>query len=234
MSLNGGLMKSLICPIEDIEADSHLYGGKASALSKFVAEGFNVPSALAVSRLAYDAYLDATGLRGRIMVELSRKPFADMRWEEMWDASLRIRNMFAQTALPDEPDELRETLAAEIQPWLSDPVVVRSSALGEDAAHRSYAGLHDSFIGVDGLGAVIRHIKLVWASLWSDAALLYRRDMHLDVESSAMAVVIQEFIPGDVSGVVFCRDPMDASRQVVEAVYGLNKGLVDGDVEPDR
>jgi hypothetical protein len=32
--------------------------------------------------------------------ELGRKSFDEMRWEEMWDASLRIRNLFMNTPLP--------------------------------------------------------------------------------------------------------------------------------------
>ena len=75
---------------------------------------------------------------------------------------------------------------------------------------------------------------MVWASLWSDAALLYRQEIGLDVEKSAMAVVIQETVAGDRSGVVFTRNPNDESQGIVESVHGLNQGLVDGTVEPDR
>ena len=38
----------------------------------------------------------------------------------------------------------------------------------------------------------------------------------------------------DKSGVVFTRNPNDETQGVIESVYGLNQGLVDGDVEPDR
>ncbi|MCJ7680082.1 MAG: PEP-utilizing enzyme, partial [Candidatus Aminicenantes bacterium] len=64
--------------------------------------------------------------------------------------------------------------------------------------------------------------------------LLYRRELGLDPEKSTMAVVIQEMVLGDRSGVAFCRSPMDPSQAVIESVYGLNQGLVDGTVEPDR
>jgi pyruvate,water dikinase len=74
----------------------------------------------------------------------------------------------------------------------------------------------------------------VWASLWSDAALLYRQEIGLDVEKSSMAVVVQESVVGDRSGVVFTKNPNDESQGIVESVYGLNQGLVDGTVEPDR
>ena len=49
-----------------------------------------------------------------------------------------------------------------------------------------------------------------------------------------MAVVIQEMVFGERAGVAFGRNPMDPKEAIVEAVYGLNQGLVDGTVEPDR
>lgn len=56
---------------------------------------------------------------------------------------------------------------------------------------------------------IIDHINLVWASLFSDRALLYRQEMKLHPRNSAMAVVIQEMIDGDSSGVVFGMSPTE-------------------------
>ena len=42
---------------------------------------------------AYQEYAVNTGLRERILLELHRKDFKEMRWEEIWVAT-RIRNMF--------------------------------------------------------------------------------------------------------------------------------------------
>jgi phosphoenolpyruvate synthase/pyruvate phosphate dikinase len=64
------------------------------------------------------------------------------------------------------------------------PVAVRSSAPREDSASNSFAGLHDSFLNVSGTSEIIKHIKLVWASLYSDAALLYRKELGLDIQTS--------------------------------------------------
>jgi len=47
----------------------------------------------------------------RISLELSRKDFRDMRWEELWDSSLRIRGMFLNTAMPSSlVKKLREPI----------------------------------------------------------------------------------------------------------------------------
>jgi len=71
---------------------------------------------------------------------------------------------------------------------------------GEDAAKTSFAGLHESFVNIRGLESILEHIRLVWASLWSDRALLYRQELGLDVEKSTMAVVVQEMVFGERSG----------------------------------
>ena len=155
-----------------------------------------------------------------------------MRWEELWDISEKIKHMFTRTPFPRELEkELEEGLAS----YFGDKAVaVRSSAPGEDSAKTSFAGVHASYVNIRGARAILRHLRLVWASLWSDAALLYRKEMGLDILSSAMAVLVQEMIEGRVSGVAFGENPDNESEAVIEAVYGLNRGLVDGTVEPDR
>ncbi len=206
-------------------------GGKGFALAALKRHGLPVPTTLIVTTRAYEEFVGLTGLRGRILLELRRKPFQELRWEEIWDLALRLRHLFLTTPLPPG---LEARLHDALGPHLPARCVVRSSAPGEDSRRASFAGLHASFVNVAGLQAVLEHLKLVWASLWSDGALLYRRELGLDVRTSAMAAVIQEMVAGDRSGVAFGLNPQDPSQAVIEAVYGLNQGLVDGTVEPDR
>lgn len=224
---------SVLLPFESLSAeDRPRVGGKAWALSRLAREGFFVPRGAVVPVEAYREYVGKTGLGERILLELNRKPFEAMRWEEMWDAALRIRNLFLKTPLPGD---LHGALLAEADRTFGDrPVAVRSSAPGEDSAGASFAGLHESFLNVRGAASIVDHVLLVWASLWSDGALLYRQELKLDVKESAMAVVVQELAKGERSGVAFSLSPTDAGASVVEAVWGLNQGLVDGTVQPDR
>ena len=214
------------------EANRGQTGGKAYALARLVGAGFRIPDFLCVPAEAYRQYLQETGLGARIFFELQRKPFEEMRWEEIWDAALRIRNLFLNQPIPLELEkDLRRRLE---EVFGNHPVVVRSSGIGEDSAGVSFAGLHESFVNICGADNLLAHIRLVWASLWSDRALLYRQELGLDIEHSAMPVVIQTLIQGDRSGVAFSQSPNDPGQAVIEAVYGLNQGLVDGTVEPDR
>ncbi len=210
----------------------HLVGGKALALATLMRGGITVPDGLCVTTTVYEDFVDTTGLGTRIGLEMGRLPLAEMRWEEIWDMALRIRNLFLTTAIPDH---LTETLASELEArFAGRAVAVRSSSPQEDRAGSSFAGLHESFVNVRGLDAILANIRLVWASLWSDGALLYRKELGMDMQKSAMAVIVQELVAGERSGVAFSRSPDGADHAVVESVYGLNQGLVDGTIAPDR
>jgi phosphohistidine swiveling domain-containing protein len=220
----------LVAPLKEAD-DEQLFGGKASALARLAKIGVAVPAAVCLSTEAYNLFVDATGIRDRISMELGRKSLEEMRWEELWDASLRIRALFLRASMPDE---LQSSLELALISVAEAAVVVRSSAVGEDSSHTSFAGIHESYVNIHGRNSIIEHIKLVWASLWSDAALLYRRELDLNIEKSAMAVVVQEIVTGERSGVAFSTSPSNPEQSVIEAVHGLNQGLVDGMVEPDR
>ena len=224
---------SVILSIDHISSKDRAHvGGKAFALAELARYGLPVPHALCITTKAYSRYLRQTGLQDFIALELNRKQFQDMRWDELWDTALRIQNMFLKTPIPQD---LKKRLGEDIdKAFSSKSTAVRSSAPGEDSAKASFAGLHESYVNVMGPEAILDHVKLVWASLWSDRALLYRQEVGLDVKKSAMAVVVQEMVLGDRSGVAFSMNPNDVDQAVIEAVHGLNQGLVDGMVEPDR
>lgn len=224
---------NLIIPLSSLaDAEPAQVGSKALSLGVIFRNGMKVPDALCITQGVYETYVRSTGLMERISLELGRKDFRDMRWEELWDASLRIRGMFLNTAMPAA---LVKKVRGPIEEIFGDrPVAVRSSAPGEDSTTASFAGLHDSYLNVKGIYSILDHIRLVWASLWSDSALLYRKELDLDVHHSTMAVIIQELIAGQKSGVIFSQAPADESHAIIEAIYGLNQGFVDGIVEPDR
>ena len=215
--------------------DEQLVGGKAAKLAKLAHAGFKVPRGFCLTTRAYDAFLiENAQISAAIRMELGRKPMDDMRWEEIWDAALRIRAIFLAQPLSGA---LRETIAEGLRGLdTSKPLAVRSSAVGEDAAGRSFAGLHESIVGVHGRQAVEDAVRLVWASLWSDAALLYRKELGLDAANSRMAVLVQKMVDADRSGVAFARDPRDMrkERALIESVPGPCSLLVDGLVDPDR
>ena len=220
--------------IEAADCDERLIGGKAAKLAQLARAGFRVPDGFLITTHAYEHFVEGQNLARLVRMELGRKPFASMRWEEIWDVALRIRSAFLAAPIPQA---LAQAIVAAVEELgVAKPLAVRSSAPGEDSAQRSFAGLHESVVGVVGTEAVLDAVRVVWASLWSDAALLYRQELALDPALSRMAVVVQEMIDQDRSGVAFGRDPRELSRDqaIVEAVPGPCGDLVDGLVDPDR
>ncbi len=225
-------MTWLLALDEITDADAPRVGGKATALAALHRAGVRVPPTVCLTADAYELFVEHAHLRGSIQQELGRKRFADMRWEEVWDAALRIRNRFLRAPFPSELEAaLAEYLCRDGE---AAPRVIRSSAPGEDGQGTSFAGVHDSFVDVRGLPALVDAVRGVWASLFNDRALLYRRELDLSVDGSTMAVLLQHLVEGASSGVAFGVHPTDPEHMAVEAVYGLNQGLVDGTIEPDR
>jgi phosphoenolpyruvate synthase/pyruvate phosphate dikinase len=74
--------------------DRHRVGGKGYALSLLAKSGFKIPRTVCITSDTYQEYVLKTGLRERILLELHRKDFKEMRWEEIWDCATRIRYMF--------------------------------------------------------------------------------------------------------------------------------------------
>ena len=219
---------------EATSSDERFIGGKAAKLAQLAQAGFRVPGGFSITTQAYEAFVREQGLARLIRMELGRKPFESMRWEEIWDTALRIRSAFLSAPVLSA---VAEAIIAEArQLGMDKPLAVRSSAPGEDSAQRSFAGLHESVVGVTGTDALLDAVRVVWASLWSDAALLYRQELALDPMQSRMAVVVQEVVDEDRSGVAFGRDPREPSldQAIVECVPGPCGDLVDGVVDPDR
>lgn len=225
----------LLIPLEAIrETDRAIVGGKAANLARLAGSGFTVPRGWCLTTLAYEEFVLQARLVEPMRMELGRKPLDDMRWEEIWDAALRIRGLYLGRPLSAR---LRSVMSEVVRALgESTELAVRSSAVGEDSVNRSFAGLHESILGVRGQRALEDAVKVVWASLWSDASLLYRRELGLDPALSRMAVLVQEVIHANRSGVAFARDPRDPGKPyaIVESVPGTCRLLVDGELDPDR
>jgi pyruvate,water dikinase len=114
------------------------------------------------------------------------------------------------------------------------PVAVRSSALGEDSAEASFAGLQDTYLWVLGAEPVRDAIRRCWASLHNPEAVAYRE--RLGGPPPAMGVTVQRMVDAVVSGVMFTCNPVsgDPSTVAVNASWGLGLAVVGGEVTPDE
>jgi len=129
--------------------------------------------------------------------------------------------------LPAELDEFSSRLEGA--------VAVRSSALEEDGAERSFAGQFESILGVSGAPAIRAAVERCLASASGARVEAYRNDMRAN-GTVHMAVIVQRMVDAVAAGVVFTADPMTGQRDriVVHAVRGLGEALVGGYRTPDH
>jgi hypothetical protein len=108
---------------------------------------------------------------------------------------------------------------------------VRSSALSEDSAHASFAGEFASVLNVKTDEEILEAIYTVYSSRLSDRVKVYSA-VHGIEQSHQMAVVVQQMVQSEISGVLFTADPITGSRtsMVGNFVYGLGEQLVSGEV----
>jgi len=134
------------------------------------------------------------------------------------------------------PFEMENKLTEALQKNFKNKVVaVRSSAFDEDSANFSFAGQLSSFLYVRTQKNYLENIKRCWASAYSERGLTYRLQNKISVQNIKVAVVIQEMIMAEKSGVIFSCDPInhDARKIVINAVYGVGEGLVSGLLDAD-
>ncbi|MGF1595736.1 MAG: PEP/pyruvate-binding domain-containing protein [Acidimicrobiales bacterium] len=197
-------------------------GGKGHSLAQLVAAGFPVPTTGVVTTAAYRRVADDADLR-RLVARI-------ITGDEV--PAGRVDDAFAAAPLPPGLEAEIVELAATVGG--SGPVAVRSSATVEDLHGSSFAGQYRSLLDVDSDDpvAVMRAVRLVWASLWHPAPAAYRRAFAIDESDVAMAVVIMAMVPATSAGVVFTVDPAGSAGARVEAVEGLGESLVSGQRTP--
>ncbi len=213
---------------EDAPHDGAVVGGKALGLLRLQRLRLRVPPWQVVPTHLFDkakrSKAVATALRA-----LREEPPDWAAAKAVAAASAPIREAVAKARLP-------KALTGALAAFGDQPVAVRSSAVGEDAGERSFAGQFDTVLGAEGPAAIGAAIKRCWASAWSARVMAYRVDAGLDPLEASMAVVIQELVEGPVSGLLFTLDPADptATTALVTSVYGLCEGVVSGGLDSDE
>jgi pyruvate,water dikinase len=189
-----------------------LAGGKGASLATMTAEDLPVPPGFVVTSAAFEAAVDTDALR-----EL-------MRGKDVEAA----RAIVAAAEPPKEPIERHYT-------ELTGLVAVRSSACAEDSEGASYAGQQETYLNTDGLAEVLANVVRCWLSFFAERAVFYRQEKG-SLEDVAMAVVVQQMVDSQKSGVLFTADPVHGrkDRMVVEAARGLGEAVVSGEVTPDH
>lgn len=203
--------------------DPRVLGGKGRSLAELVEARYPVPPTGVVTTAGYaDVGLDSGVERLIASIVAGVDHDAD-----------DVDAVFLAAVVPPELEAQIGELAVRVAG--TGRLAVRSSATVEDLEGSSFAGQYRSLLDVsaDDAVAVMRAVRLVWASLWHPAPVAYRRAFDIDERNVAMAVVMMRMVPATTAGVVFTTDPGGADESArVEAVEGLGEKLVSGQRTP--
>ena len=218
--------------------DFDAVGGKNSSLGEMMSNltelGINVPGGFAITSSAFDEFLSSSKIDKVISKEL-----ANLNVENLSDlrrTGKKLRGLILKTPLP-------QNLILEIeQAWLGvsksgKSFAVRSSATAEDLPDASFAGQQETFLNIDGFDNLIDAVRKVYASLFTDRAISYRRLRNFK-GSLSISVGVQEMVRSDMgsSGVAFTLDTESGYKGsiFITSSYGLGEGIVQGTVNPDE
>lgn len=207
-------------------------GGKGANLGELVTARLPVPPGFVILRACYEHVIT----HGRHGAELDRLHTAALdavaAGPDLAQRCRRMRELVHDAVL--DPS-VRETIVAAYRALGTDiPVAVRSSAVGEDSATASFAGMNATLTNVRGEQKLLDAVMECWASLFTPRVLAYRARRGI-TDRPQMAVVVQEMVTARVSGVAFTADPATGreDRVVVEAARGQGEVVVSGATEPD-
>ncbi len=173
-----------------------------------------------------------------------------MRYNGLYDFGLhedddqKILNAFSKADFP--PEYIKELM--DVLDLMRFPLAVRSSSLLEDSQYQPFAGVYSTFMlrnnqhaPRDRLSALLKAIKLVYASVYLHRAKGYISATPYRLEEEKMAVIIQQlvgtkhnrrFYP-DISGVArshnfYPKPPTEAADGVAFLALGMGKLVVEG------
>ena len=217
--------------LDDVRsADIESVGGKAASLGELTGAGLPVPSGFVVTAGTYREFIEDAGIDEELFsaVDVDHEDTEALR-----EAHERAHELIMNTPVPDD---VREGILAAYQD-LGDGerfVAVRSSATAEDLPDASFAGQQETFLNVQE-DALVERVKECWASLFSQRAIYYRNRQGFPHDQVDIAVVVQEMVDAEKSGVLFTSHPSTGEPQIIiEAAWGLGEAVVSGSVSPDN
>jgi pyruvate, water dikinase len=223
--------------------DIALVGGKNASLGEMISflekTGVEVPDGFAVTAEAYRLYIRVNNLEERMRELLDKARGND--GAQGSTIGLELRKLITHASIPHDLEQEIITAYKELSKHYGTTdlaVAVRSSATAEDLPTASFAGQQETYLDVRGTAAVLDAYKRCLASLFTDRALIYRREHGFDDMAVALSVGIQKMVNASTgsAGVMFTLDTETGFDQVVTITssYGLGELLVQGKIIPDE
>ncbi len=221
--------------LDAADLDVGRVGGKGASLNRLSRTGFRIPPGFCLTTEAFVAQVarlpGGQVLRDDPAALLDEPTRSDLaRW--MTDGPLA--DPVAEALAESLRDLVLRMHDASGGPGAAPELAVRSSGVAEDGAGASFAGLHDTELGLTA-DEVPPAVLRCWASLWSQRAVAYRARRGLAPDGGAMAVVVQALVPAIAAAVAFTRHPVTGRTDqiLINAAPGLGEAMVSGTITPD-
>jgi pyruvate,water dikinase len=219
--------------LEEIKKEDIIsVGGKGASLGEMTAIGLPVPKAFVVTAQAFRRFLIETGIEEELFRKLERLDVDDNGALE--SVSREVQDIVLGVEMADQ---IRQDIVEAYDRMGANGTVVavRSSATAEDLPDASFAGQQETFLNILGETDLLDAVQRCWASLYGARAIYYRAKQGFDDRSVNIAVVVQELIGSEKSGVMFTSHPVTGEPlTIVEGSWGLGEAVVSGSVSPDN
>jgi hypothetical protein len=207
------------------------FGGKSANLGEIMHSrlpGIVVPDGFTIPFSYYDEFVKENNFDDAIGEMLNDQKFVhDPAYRRQ-----RLKEMRERLQHGKMDAHLRAEVLRKIQQsFPGKGLFVRSSSNSEDLPNFSGAGLYTTVPNARGPEQIIEGIKTVWASLWNFEAYEARERAGVDHLKIFMAVLIQEGINSESSGVMITTDPFDRENKgsiYISAKQGLGSKVVEG------
>ncbi len=215
------------------KADLASAGGKGANLGELSRLGFPIPPGFVVTTAGYDRFVAANHLQEAIAV-LATQPRADAPVTYETSAA-QIRDLFMAGVTPADLADAIRAAYTQLVAGGARAVAVRSSATAEDLPSASFAGQQETYLNIQGEDGLLEAVRQCWASLWTARAMAYRTRQGIAPADVSLAVVVQQMVDADASGILFTANPVTGERDqaVIDAAWGLGEAIVGGLVTPD-
>ncbi len=209
--------------------DANLAGGKGASLGEMIMAGVPVPQGFVVLSSAFVRFLEETDLNVEIDAILHKVNHQEIHTVDK--ASEQIQELIMSVKMPKD---IEKEIKSSFKKLGAKYVAVRSSATAEDSLSASWAGQLDTFLNTTEKD-LIKNIQKCFASLFTPRAIFYRFEKKLHKTMISVAVVVQEMVESEVSGIAFSVHPVteDKNQLIIEAGFGLGEAIVSGQITPD-
>ena len=219
-----------LTPLTDA-SDPCFFGQKAARLSRIRRAGLPVPEGWVIDSETFLEHLCNSDINIKTKIDdliAATRTEADSTEETSRQISQLVHSVSFSASFKEVLSDTFSILKN------AGPLVVRSSAIGEDGQSAAFAGLLDSILNVNTVEELHAAVLKCWASCWSQRSLSYQ--LIRKCKLNRMGTLVQRQVQARSAGVLFTRNPVDpASREmVIEYSEGTAESLVSGSVVPER